>query len=239
MESATKSNDVRASLGDPPNTRTEANLVSRVPCRRMSARNAMAGGFSCVDDSRLGEFRPMDPVHGIPSDRGRPSGAVLPRHRAGGRSFHAGDCPAVSRRTRGRWIVAVLIFPGIVTYAYAVLQKKMLMEWYVGFMLQGVAVLIAAGAFSPLRKFSFCAMGGTVARDRAAHRFCGAFKSRKRVPADKGRGTLPGIGPRHTLEPRSQCSGKSRNHYSGYHPTALRLRSESAARQHHRPIFGG
>jgi len=64
---------------------------------------------------------------------------------------------------RGRWIVAVLIFPGIATYAYAVLQKKMLMEWYVGFMLQGVAVLIAAGAFwafSPLRKFRFARWAG-------------------------------------------------------------------------------
>ena len=59
---------------------------------------------------------------------------------------------------RGRWIVAVLILPGLLTYAYALLQRKMLMEWYVGFMLQGVAVVIAAGAFwafSPLRIFSF------------------------------------------------------------------------------------
>jgi hypothetical protein len=64
---------------------------------------------------------------------------------------------------RGRWIVAVLIFPGLLTYAYAALQRKMLMEWYVGFMLQGVAALIAAGAFwifSPLRKFSFAGWMG-------------------------------------------------------------------------------
>jgi hypothetical protein len=57
---------------------------------------------------------------------------------------------------RGRWIVTVLILPGLLTYAYAVLQKKMLMEWYVGFMLQGIAAAVAAGAFwavSPLRRF--------------------------------------------------------------------------------------
>ena len=36
-----------------------------------------------------------------------------------------------------RWLVAVLIFPGLLTYAYAVLRHKMLMEWYLGFMLQG------------------------------------------------------------------------------------------------------
>ena len=57
---------------------------------------------------------------------------------------------------RGRWIVTVLILPGLLTYAYAVFQKKMLMEWYVGFMLQGIAAAIAAGGFwvlSPLRRF--------------------------------------------------------------------------------------
>jgi hypothetical protein len=59
---------------------------------------------------------------------------------------------------RGRWLVAVLILPGVLTYAYAVLAHKMLMEWYVGFMLQGVAAMIAAGAFwafSPLWRFPF------------------------------------------------------------------------------------
>lgn len=67
---------------------------------------------------------------------------------------------------RGRWIVAVLILPGLLTYAYAVLQRKMLMEWYVGFMLQGVAALIAAGAlwtFSPLRRFSWARWAGPMA----------------------------------------------------------------------------
>ena len=57
---------------------------------------------------------------------------------------------------RGRWIVTVLILPWLLTYAYAVLQKKMLMEWYVGFMLQGIAAAVATGAFwvfSPLRRF--------------------------------------------------------------------------------------
>jgi hypothetical protein len=57
---------------------------------------------------------------------------------------------------RGRWIVTVLILPGLLTYVYAVFQKKMLMEWYIGFMLQGIAAAIAAGAFwvlSPLRRF--------------------------------------------------------------------------------------
>ena len=36
------------------------------------------------------------------------------------------------------------------------LRQKMLMEWYVGFMLQGIAAAVAAGAFwvfSPLRRF--------------------------------------------------------------------------------------
>jgi hypothetical protein len=64
---------------------------------------------------------------------------------------------------RGRWIVVLLILPGLLTYAYAVLQKKMLMEWYVGFMLQGLAALIAAGAFwafLPLRRFSFARWAG-------------------------------------------------------------------------------
>lgn len=59
---------------------------------------------------------------------------------------------------RGRWIIVLLILPGLLTYGYALLQRKMLMEWYVGFMLQGVAALVAAGAvwiFSPLRRFSF------------------------------------------------------------------------------------
>ncbi len=57
---------------------------------------------------------------------------------------------------RARWLVAVLIFPGLLTYAYAAIQNKALMESYVGFMLQGVALAVAAGAFwafSPLRRF--------------------------------------------------------------------------------------
>ena len=57
---------------------------------------------------------------------------------------------------RARWLVVVLIFPGLLTYAYAVFRQKMLMEWYVGFMLQGVALVISAGAFwafAPLRRF--------------------------------------------------------------------------------------
>ena len=57
---------------------------------------------------------------------------------------------------RARWLVAVLIFPGILTYGYAVLRHKMLLEWYLGFMLQGLAVMVAAGAFwafSSLRRF--------------------------------------------------------------------------------------
>jgi hypothetical protein len=66
---------------------------------------------------------------------------------------------------RARWLVAVLIFPGILTYVYAVLRHKMLMEWYVGFMLQGVAVMVAAGAcwaFSPLRRFPSARWAGTL-----------------------------------------------------------------------------
>ena len=57
---------------------------------------------------------------------------------------------------RARWLMVILIFPGLLTYAYAVFRQKMLMEWYVGFMLQGVALVISAGAFwafAPLRKF--------------------------------------------------------------------------------------
>jgi hypothetical protein len=57
---------------------------------------------------------------------------------------------------RARWLVAVLIFPGLLTYAYAAIRNKALMESYVGFMLQGVAVTVAAGTFwvfSPLRRF--------------------------------------------------------------------------------------
>ena len=57
---------------------------------------------------------------------------------------------------RARWLVAVLIFPGLLTYAYAAIRNKALMESYVGFMLQGVAVAVAAGAFwafAPLRRF--------------------------------------------------------------------------------------
>ena len=55
-----------------------------------------------------------------------------------------------------RWLVAVLIFPGFLTYAYAAIRNKALMESYMGFMLQGVALMVAAGAFwafSPLRRF--------------------------------------------------------------------------------------
>ena len=66
---------------------------------------------------------------------------------------------------RARWLVAVLIFPGILTYVYAVLRHRMLMEQYVGFMLQGVAVMVAAGAFwafSPLRRFSAARWAGTL-----------------------------------------------------------------------------
>jgi hypothetical protein len=58
---------------------------------------------------------------------------------------------------RARWLVAVLILPGLLTYAYAVLREKMLMEWYVGFMLPGVALVVSVGAFwafAPLRRFS-------------------------------------------------------------------------------------
>jgi hypothetical protein len=57
---------------------------------------------------------------------------------------------------RARWIVAVLVLPGILTYAYAAIRNKALMESYVGFMLQGAALTVAAGAFwafSPLRRF--------------------------------------------------------------------------------------
>ena len=66
---------------------------------------------------------------------------------------------------RARWLVAVLIFPGLLTYAYAVLCHKTLMEWYVGFMLQGIALMVAAGAFwafSPLRKFPAARWAGTL-----------------------------------------------------------------------------
>ena len=59
---------------------------------------------------------------------------------------------------RGRWLVAVLILPGLLTYAYAVLQKKMLMEWYVGFMLQGVAAAVAAGALWVFSRQTFRAV---------------------------------------------------------------------------------
>ena len=61
--------------------------------------------------------------------------------------------------------MAVLIFPGLLTYAYAALCHKMLMEQYVGFMLQGVAVMVAVGAywaFSPLRKFPAARWAGTL-----------------------------------------------------------------------------
>ena len=57
---------------------------------------------------------------------------------------------------RARWLVAVPIFPALLTYVYAAIRSKALMEPYVGFMLQGVAVTVAAGAFwafSPLRRF--------------------------------------------------------------------------------------
>ncbi|MGB9277472.1 MAG: hypothetical protein WCC08_19815, partial [Terrimicrobiaceae bacterium] len=57
---------------------------------------------------------------------------------------------------RARWLVAVLIFPALLTYAYAAIRNKALMESYVGFMLQGVALMVAVGAFrafSPLRRF--------------------------------------------------------------------------------------
>ena len=77
--------------------------------------------------------------------------------------FTLGVVRLLAAEPRGRWLVTVLILPGLLTYAYAVFQKKMLMEWYVGFMLQGIAAAIAAGAFwafSPLRKSSFArAMG--------------------------------------------------------------------------------
>ena len=66
---------------------------------------------------------------------------------------------------RARWLVAVLIFPGLLTYAVALLRHKMLMEWYVGFMLQGIALMVAAGAFwafSPLRKFPAARWAGTL-----------------------------------------------------------------------------
>jgi len=66
---------------------------------------------------------------------------------------------------RARWLVAILIFPGILTYAYAVFRQKMLMEWYVGFMLQGVALLVSAGAFfafAPLRRFPAARRAGPV-----------------------------------------------------------------------------
>ena len=69
------------------------------------------------------------------------------------------------KEPRARWLVAVLIFPGLLTYAYAVLRQKMLMEWYLGFMLQGIAVMVAAGAFwafSPLRKFPAARWAGTL-----------------------------------------------------------------------------
>ena len=57
---------------------------------------------------------------------------------------------------RSRWLVAILIFPGILTYVYAAIRNKALMEPYVGSILQGVAITVAAGAFlafSPLRRF--------------------------------------------------------------------------------------
>ena len=57
---------------------------------------------------------------------------------------------------RARWLVAVPILPALLTYIYAAIRNKALMEPYVGFMLEGVAVAVAAGAFwafSPLRRF--------------------------------------------------------------------------------------
>ena len=68
-------------------------------------------------------------------------------------------------KPRARWLVVVLVLPGLLTYAYAVLRHKMLMEWYVGFMLPGVALMVAAGAFwvfSPLRRFPAARWAGAV-----------------------------------------------------------------------------
>ena len=54
---------------------------------------------------------------------------------------------------RARWLVAMLILPGVLTYAYALVRHKMLMEWYVGFMLPGAALLVSAGAFCAFSPF--------------------------------------------------------------------------------------
>ena len=113
---------------------------------------------------------------------------------------------------RARWLVAVLIFPGLLTYAYAVLRHKMLMEWYVGFMLQGVALMVAAGAFwafSPLRRFPAARWAGTLLAVALVCAFAVLSQSRETVLAHVGRGTLPGIRARDTPKSGSQCATKT------------------------------
>ena len=70
--------------------------------------------------------------------------------------------------------MAVPIFPALLTYVYAAIRNKALMEPYVGFMLQGVAIAVAAGAFlafSPLRRFPAARWAGPL----MAVVFVGAF----------------------------------------------------------------
>jgi hypothetical protein len=128
---------------------------------------------------------------------------------------------------RARWLVAVLIFPGLLTYAYAVLRHKMLEEQYVGFMLQGVAVMVAAGAFwafSPLRKFPAARWAGTLLAVVLVCAFAVLSNPARQFllnwGAERYRESVPKSG--------SQCARKPENHRRSDHAATLRLRSESA-----------
>lgn len=64
--------------------------------------------------------------------------------------FLLGVLRLCGKKVSVRWLPAVLILPGPIIYAGAALKDKYLYEWYVSFLLPGIAAAVAAGALWPL-----------------------------------------------------------------------------------------
>ena len=105
------------------------------------------------------------------------------------------------------------------------LRHKMLMEWYVGFMLQGIALMVAAGAFwafSPLRKFPAARWAGTLLAVALVCAFA-VLSNPARQFCSRGARNATGIRARDTPKSGSQCAGKPKNHHRSDHTAALSL----------------
>ena len=114
---------------------------------------------------------------------------------------------------RGRWIIAVLSFPGS-SRIFAAYQQKMLMEWYVGFMLKVWLPWSPRGLLGFLPARFPLQMGGADIGGRPVSGLRGAFASRAGVFIDEWRGTLS-ESVLATRRPWIPMPGEPRDHHGG------------------------